>query len=358
MNAMLLAAGLGKRMLPLTVALPKSAVPVLGRSLAVQIARRLARCGVERLVVNLHHFPAKVRGLFDDDRNALPEMRFSEEPTLLGTAGGIRNAAPALRGAGPILVHNGDFLSDVDISALLSRHRESGGAATLVLTKSRPGYSSIDVDAAGRVLSIAGKPEVERDRIAGSYMFTGMHVLDESMLVELTGDGPAGLVLELFRPLAEQGRLGSYLHDGFWWEFGSPALLLEGTLELIELGEEQRREIGDLDPVRRIGDTLVARGADAELTDGVVIEGRAAFGRATRIGEGSNVENSVVMAGGWIGPGCRLSRAVIGPGTEIPAGFHVRDAIVCADSDPQAALPPTVVREGGLLIRPLDEVGG
>ena len=99
MNAMLLAAGKGKRMLPLTAALPKPAVPVLGAPLALQIARRLARHGVDRLVVNLHHLPGKVRELFGTDPEGMPAIRFTDEPTILGTAGGIRNAAPVLRGS-------------------------------------------------------------------------------------------------------------------------------------------------------------------------------------------------------------------------------------------------------------------
>jgi NDP-sugar pyrophosphorylase family protein len=156
MNAMLLTAGLGVRMLPLSLTLPKPAIPVLGRPMVAQILERLARAGIERAVLNLHHLPEAVRRAVESGPEASrPAVEFSHEEEILGTAGGIGRAAPALRGDGPILIHNGDFLSDIDISAAVESHLRSKMAATLVLTPSRAGYSTVDVDGEGRVLSDA-----------------------------------------------------------------------------------------------------------------------------------------------------------------------------------------------------------
>ena len=183
MKAMLLAAGKGERMYPLTLELPKAAIPVLGRPMALQILNRMAQAGIEEAAVNLHHLPQKMREVLEKGfGNGIPALHLSHEETILGTAGGLRRAAPTLRGDGPILVHNSDSLADIDLLAALRAHQESGHLATLVLTRARPGYSLVDVDGQGRVLSLAGKPSVEPGRVAASYLFTGCHILDESLL--------------------------------------------------------------------------------------------------------------------------------------------------------------------------------
>jgi len=113
MKAMLLAAGLGKRMLPLTRVLPKPAIPVLGRPIAAQILRRLAGGGVTHAVVNLHHKSERLRSVLADGADlGLKGLHYSDEETILGTGGGIGNVASELRGDGDFLVHNADFLSD------------------------------------------------------------------------------------------------------------------------------------------------------------------------------------------------------------------------------------------------------
>jgi NDP-sugar pyrophosphorylase family protein len=156
---MLLAAGEGRRMLPLTLNLPKPAIPVLGRPIVVQILHRLARHGVDHVVLNLHHMPEVLQQLLGENQGgAMPALYYSHEGTILGTGGGIGKAAPLLRGAGPVLVSNCDFMSEIDIGAAVAAHRQSGRLATLVLAPHRRGYSTIEVDRNGVVLSLAGRP--------------------------------------------------------------------------------------------------------------------------------------------------------------------------------------------------------
>lgn len=329
MNAMLLTAGLGVRMLPLSRTLPKPAIPVLGRPIVTHILERLARAGIERAVLNLHHLPDVVRRAVEDsDAAMLPAVEFSHEEEILGTAGGIGKAAPSLRGAGPILIHNGDFLSDIDISAVMKSHMRSRMAATLVLAPSRTGYSTVDVDGEGRVLSLAGLPEVETGRVVGSYLFTGCHVMDESLLDAIPVGTASDIVRDLYRGLAEEGRLGFCLHRGFWWEFGSPELYLDGSLALLDLPDENRREVAACDPVFSFNSFIAAIGGGALLGDGARIVGRAAVAGGSRIGSGARLEDSVIMPGASIGAGCRLRRAVISPRVDLPEGTTVEEAIV------------------------------
>jgi len=354
-KAMLLSAGYGQRMLPLSLTLPKPALPVLGRPIAVQILHRMARFGVREAVLNLHHLAGLVRRMFGPGgESGIPPLRFSFEETILGTAGGVGRAAALLRGAGPILLCNCDFLSDIDLRAAVEAHRRSGLPATLVLAPAREGYSTVLADDRGRVLSLAGKPEADPSRAAASYLFTGCHFIEESLLERIPGDRPADIVRDVYRPLAAEGLLGSVVHEGFWWEFGTPSLYLQGTFRLLDLPADQRRDIALHDPVHRLDLGVAAIGTGAQFHESARIEGHAALGFASYVSERSRVEDSVVMPEAWIGPDCRLKRCIVAPAVELPAGFEIEDALICADPGADTEIPDSTRRVGGVLVGPLD----
>jgi len=351
MKAMVLAAGVGRRMLPLTLSTPKPALPVLGRPFVVQTLYWLARHGVEDVVINLHHKPDRIRRILGQGTSPdLPRVHFSEEPTLLGTAGGIRRAAPLLAGAGPIVIANSDFLSDIDLGPLLDAHLASDCLATLVLAPWQPGYTVVLRDPHGHITSLAG---------GGEWLFTGCHIIDEGVL-ELIPDGaPSCIVRDVYRALAEERRLNSYVHRGFWWEFGSPEQYLEGCLRLLAEPPERLREIcADHDPVRNLGEAVASVGAGAAADAGTRFIGHAALGYGSYVSEGSRVEDSVIMPEAWLGPRCRLRRSVIGLGVELPADFESEDELVCLDPDPRADLGPSLERRAGVLVQPFSAARG
>jgi len=354
MKAMLLAAGVGRRLYPLTIDRPKPTIPVLGRPMAIQILQRLAAAGIEQAVVNLHHHPERLRALLGEGESALPDIAFSLEETILGTGGGLRHAAPRLRGGdGTIVVHNCDFLSDIDIAAAARAHRESGLPATLVLAPQRPGYSVIEVDRRGRILSLAGEPHAEPVRVAGRHLFTGCHFIQAELLDRIP-PGPSDIVRDLYRDLAREGRLGSYLHEGFWWEFGSPELYLEGSLKLLDLSASERVAVANHDPVQSIDGATVAVGAGVRIDAEASLSGRVALGLASRVGRDCKIRDSIVMPETWIGPGCRLHRTVVAQGMELPAGFEAEQALICRDPDPRAPLLESTRRVNGLLVYSFD----
>lgn len=354
MKAMLLAAGTGERMLPLTRLIPKPATPVLGRPIAVQILQRLAAHGITSAVVNLHHLPDQMKSMLGDGRAmGLKEIHYSHESSILGTGGGIGKAASHLRGSGGILVHNADFLSDIDVRGLLSHHRSSDSLVTLVLAPAREGYTPIEVDAAGRVLSIGGRPEADPGLVAGRHMFTGCHVLDEEVLERVPSGRPSSIIRDVYLDLVEEGRVGSRVHSGFWQEFGTPADYLAGSLRLLDLTVEELEEIARTDRIVTLDGTRAAVGVAADFHNGVVLHGRVALGSACMVAEGTFLEDSIVMPGAWVGPGSRLQRVIVAPNTEIPAGFELASALVCQDTDPEGELAPGIQRRGGLLLRPL-----
>jgi len=354
MDAMVLGAGLGRRMLPLTLRMPKPAIPVLGRPMAVQVLQRLTQFGVTRAVMNLHHMPGRMRALLGrGGSNGLPQIRFSYEETILGTGGGLRNAAALFGGRGPIIVTNCDFLADIDIAAALQAHARSGQLATLVLIPARAGYSIVDVATDGRILSIAGEPPAEPERIAEKCLFTGMHVIERAVLDRIPAKRPSNIIT-VYRELAAEGRIAAYMHDGFWWEFGSPSLYLAGSLRMFDLDLEQRLRVADHDTIEELGGARVACGAGVEIDEGARLCGRAALGFSSRVGEGCFIEDSVIMPESWIGPNCRIRRSIIAQGLEVPAGFEAENELVCADIGVGDDLPPATRRSAGYLIHPLE----
>lgn len=348
---MLLSAGLGLRMRPLTLRVPKPAIPVLGRPMAVEILNRMKEHGVGEAVINLHHLPDEVVRVVGEGKPAgLPGVHYSREETILGTGGGLGKASEMLRGEGPILVHNCDFLSDIDLQAVVEDHRASGRMATMVLTPARPGYPVVDIDGDGKVLSIAGLPDADPSQIAGSHLFTGCHVIDESLLDRIPIDRPSCVVAHLYRPLIEEGSLGSYLHTGFWWEFGTPERYLDGSLELIDLPLEERLRVTTHDPVREINGGRAALGPGAVFYEGARVVGRAAVGLACLVGKGSEIKDSVIMPEAWVGPGSSLERVIVGPGVEIPAHSEFQNALICGKPGSGCREDSGVRQEGDLLI--------
>jgi mannose-1-phosphate guanylyltransferase len=277
---------------------------------------------------------------------------FEERGRILGTGGGLKNAERTLRGHGTILVRNSDFLSDIPIDRALEAHRRSGLPATLVLVPERPGYTPLDADASGRVTSIGGEPPAPVGSSSFRGTFTGLHFIEEEILDRLPSGRPSDIVREVYRPLVGEGRLGAWIHRGHWLEFGTPREYLDGSLQLLDLPFSQLRRFAEPDPIREFPNARVAMGAGAEAADPVAsLRGRVALGLAARVGSGTRIVDSVVLPEAWIGPEARLERVVVGPGAEIPAGFSIQDALLCADPGDGSAVPPGVERVSGLLVR-------
>jgi len=134
MKAMVFAAGLGTRLYPLTKEVPKALVEVGGRPLLRLVLEKLVAAGIREIVINVHHFPEMIRSYLHDHPLPGVTLHISDESDeLLDTGGGLMKAAPWLMGGEPVLVHNVDVISDLDIGALLAFHREKGGVATLAV---------------------------------------------------------------------------------------------------------------------------------------------------------------------------------------------------------------------------------
>jgi glucose-1-phosphate adenylyltransferase len=257
----------------------------------------------------------------------------------------LAHAAKRLKGAGTILVRNSDFLADIALSTAIASHVRSGCPATVVLAPHRPGFTKVEIDDRHRVVEFGGKK-------IGGHLFTGYHLIEESVLDLIPRGAPSDIVRDVYFGLCANGLLNAHVHEGFWWEFGNPREYLEGSMRVIALPAEQRMRLGEFDVVRPAGRSLAAIGAGADLTaTGIKLAGTLAIGMGVMVGEGATIEDSVVMPEAWVGPGSMLFRCIVGSGTEIPVGFEASDALLATDIDPDAALSAGVERVAGLLVR-------
>lgn len=305
MKAMVLAAGRGLRMRPLTLLQAKPVLPVLNRPLLHWTLRRLARAGVRDVVVNLHHLPETVVSALGDGRGLGLRIRYSREDVLLGTGGGPR-AVRDVFGDEPFLLVNGDVLLDLDARALFERHRRSGACATLALRPNPDSraYSPVVTDRRGRILSIAGRPAPAAGTVS---MFASVHVMDPALLTRLH-EGVSDSVRDLYLPLLAEGALLLGVRTrGAWYDLGRPSLYRDAQLRLLPRG-------------RSLVDARARVSAGADVRHSVV-------GAGARVGA-SRVERSVLWAGAVVEGGARLSGAILATGAVVRCGERAERVVV------------------------------
>jgi NDP-sugar pyrophosphorylase family protein len=307
---MLLAAGLGLRLRPLTLLLAKPALPVLNRPLIHWTLEALQAAGVDEVVINLHHLPRSVTEAVGDGSAFGLRVRWSRERQILGTGGGPRRVRRLL-GDEPVLLVNGDMVMELDLGRLVARHRRGSARATLGL---RPNpdpkrYAPVITGPGGRVLALRGRPRGVRGTAS---MFAGVHVLDPALLERLP-PGASDTVGDLYPLLIEAGeRVEGVRLPGLWLDIGTPALYLEAHRRLLARGH-----------------AAAAVASGARVGSGAKLR-RAAVGAGAVVGEGARVEDSVLWDGARVGAGARVRRSVVTRGGRVAAGERVEGMLVLA----------------------------
>ena len=285
MRGMVLAAGRGERMGPLTLRMAKPAIPALNRPLLSYPLELLRRGGVREAAVNLHHLPDTVESVVKGWTPAGMKVTLFREETLLGTAGGLKNASSVLAGEGPFFLSNGDFVLDVEPADVLETHRKAGAAATMVLLplQEHKGYQPVEV-VDGRVVRIAGYPDHDTPKPV-RYTFSGLHVVDPSVLDRIPEDEEFDINRQVYPGLiGERETIAAHIVDGPWAEVGTPGDYLRRTLRLLSppfQGLFRRlgiRPDGENDQPVLLGEDVKIP-ESAALRDGMILGDRVTLGR-------------------------------------------------------------------------------
>lgn len=224
MRAMILAAGLGTRLRPLTETTPKPLLPVAGVPLVVWNLLLLRRHGVTEVLINLHHLGHLIEQALGDGARYGLRLTYSREPAILGTGGGIKQAEPFFEGR-PFLVLNGDTLLELDLGALMDAHRDRAALATMVLREDPDAerWGPVTVDRAQRVMAINGRGL----GLAGigptqTLMFAGVHVMHPRLLREVPVGQESSIIDAYVRAIGEGSVIAGYCMNGYWSDIGTP----------------------------------------------------------------------------------------------------------------------------------------
>lgn len=308
---MILAAGLGTRMAPLARTLAKPALPVLDVPVALRLVRALAEQGISRVVVNTHAQPRSVHTALED--SPVP-IDWVEEPELRGSGGGVSGARAQLDGDEPFLVLNGDMCLELDVAALLARHRARGALVTLALRDDprKRDFGAIGYDANGDVRRITERIDLGGEK--GSGLFIGVQVMEPGVFARMPTSERFEIIPEVWVPALRAGvRIASWVQPAAarWWPVGSPGELLDANLAAIDAAAGA--EGVQIDPRSRVAGTIVGPawiGVGAEIEAGARIGPRAVVSRDARIGANARLENALALPGARVAPGARLVRAI------------------------------------------------
>ncbi len=287
-----LTAGLGFRLDPITRYVAKPAVPVAGLTLIERVLGWLRHEGVRDVVLNLHHRPETITAVVGDGAHLGLRVRYSWEPVILGSAGGPRQALtlwPEL--AGPCLIVNGDTLTDVPLAPMLSAHRASGAQVTLAVVPNPrlDHYNGIRVDDERRVTGFAKKGHTDQ-----TWHFVGVQVVNPAVFDRVPPGASAETVAGIYRDLVleEPGAIRVWPVDAPFLDVGTPADYLNAVFEVA--GDERE----------------------------VVVEGTGASIHPT-----ARLHRCVVWAGATVGPSAHLERCIVLAGAVVPAGTVATDCV-------------------------------
>lgn len=313
MRALVLAAGLGTRLHPLTLARAKAAAPVDGEPLARRTIRWLVSQGIDDLVLNLHHRPETITAAVGDGRDMGARVRYSWESPVLGSAGGPRRALPLLLDADArvsgrsraaaeaetFVLVNGDTLTDVDLRAMIDRHRASGALVTMALIPNpRPDkYGGVLLDRSHAVAGFTRRGSTER-----SFHFIGPQVVEAQVFAGLPDGVKSESVLEVYPQLiaARRGSVMGFVGDWTFKDIGTPADLLRTSLDLAA--------------------------ADGRPD-------RPRWGRRVRVDPSASVTRSVLWDDIAVGADAVIDECVIADGVTIPPGARHQRCAIARDGD-------------------------
>ncbi|MGH9387202.1 MAG: sugar phosphate nucleotidyltransferase [Vicinamibacterales bacterium] len=297
--ALVLTAGLGSRLHPLSLVRAKAALPIAGEVLIGRILRRLRDSGIQRVVLNLHHLPETITREVGDGSRFGIRVRYSWESTVLGSAGGPARAIPLLE-ADRFLVINGDTIAEVDLEDLASKHVTTGALVTMAVVAGDPHYGGVVADRESVVQgfvppSLASKGPAPGAPGAlgalGTYHFVGAQAVNASAFSGVSPDRPMETVRELYPRLIAQNRgsVRAYSTDVEFLDIGTPGGYLH-TASRVAVREGKPLDCGE---------------------------------RCT-LAQDARVERTILWNDVTVEPHASLTECIVADGVTVPAGmsFH------------------------------------
>lgn len=342
MKAMVLAAGLGERMRPLTLKRAKSSLPLFNKPFILHAVDYLRRFGIRDIAINLHHQPDSIKSLSARINSLDVNVLFSFERDILGTAGGIKKLENFF-GSEPFVLMNSDFVADINLDEVIEYHDKEKPLATLTLQKSETSaYSKVKTEADGNIKAI-GDPE-------GEHIFCGLHIVEPEVLKAIRAEEKVDINKDVYSSLLAQGlTIKGYEHKGFWFEFGNLQRYLQGHIELAQRGANFIEELLNI----RFPDHFCFASQDFNCSNLTKVKGFLFVGEKCRLEKDVSIGDSILHDNVVISQGAEISRCIIGEDVIIPEGEKLHGSAVVSMSEERLFLndKEEYTKKGPLLIR-------
>jgi mannose-1-phosphate guanylyltransferase len=335
-QALILVGGKGTRLRPLTLTLPKPAIPLVDRPFMRYMVDWLASHGVDEVILACGFLPDQLREALGDEIPGGPKITYLTEPEPLGTAGAIKFAEDHLEDR--FFALNGDSLTDLDLTKLRERHEASSAKATLGLypVKDPTAFGLVRRTEDGAITEFLEKPdpsEIDTDEVSA-----GIYMLEKSVLDMIPPGVDFSIERQVWPELVGDGLYSQRL-EGYWVDIGTPPRYLDACWDI--LGGEVESEPGklvdgdftyvdadaDVDSSAEIGRRVFVE-PGAKIAAGAVIGPRAVIGRESLIGERAKIERSALHAGCTIGAGATVTGAILSAGVTVEEGATVPEGAV------------------------------
>jgi mannose-1-phosphate guanylyltransferase len=332
-QALILVGGEGTRLRPLTSTVPKPVVTLVDRPFMAYMLEWLRGHGVDDVILSCGFMADGVRAVLGDGSALGVRVRYVEEPEPLGTGGALKYAEELLDER--FFMLNGDVLSDMDLTAELRQHEQTGARATLALmaVEDPSAYGLVRRNPDGSVREFLEKPSAD-EVLDTNLVNAGAYILERDVLA---GMAPAGTRIsierDVFPKLVDQGLFG-YEATGYWLDIGTPQRYLQATFEIMDgaVRTEVGRQLADAEGVLGACEGIVRPpvviGEGSVVHPEAVIGTRAVLGRGVHVGAGAVIEASVVLDGARIGAGARIHSSIVSADAHIGEGCQLEGEVV------------------------------
>jgi len=292
MRAIILSAGYGTRLWPLTEDRTKPAIPILGKPLVGYVAEYIASYGFDDIVVNLHHRPESVRAALGDGSQFGVRLRYVEEPVILGTSGALDNTREFFEHE-TFLAINGKIITDIDLNAALETHRDTNALVTLVLLQNtkRERFSVVEIDKRS-VTGFGGMPD---NRCRTPLMFTGIQILEPRIFDYIPRGVFSHTTTDVYpQAIANGETIAAHVGTGTWRELSTLKRYVDISAEMLKERQEQ------FTAGKNCTVSSTAEVTDSVLWDNVTVSSNArvhhsVLADGVRLLEGERIDNSVVV---------------------------------------------------------------
>jgi NDP-sugar pyrophosphorylase family protein len=326
MKAMVLAAGFGKRLQPLTRTLPKPMFPVLGRPLLSHTFDLLQSAGIDDIAVNIHHLPNSIINYFEKENPPPFNLHFSTEEYILGTAGGIKKMQGFLED-GPFITINSDIITDIDLNKVINFHKNNNSKLTLVVRQdiSPEQYDSIEICENGRIVHFIGASSMNIPENTTRVMFTGIQIMEPDIFARIPEGQFCGTTEDIFPQMIQDDvPIYGYLHEGYWNDMGNRESYLQVNTDALNKKVTLKKASAyQSNSPSVISPALV--GPNCRISKDSKIGSHSVIGPNCIIESGTVIENSILWGGVTVGAGTTIKRSVIAQNKTIGGGKNIID---------------------------------